>query len=274
MTGPESLDSPERPDSPRFGASLDVRFAESVEAFAEFVATRGLDHVELRHGYLDVRGSPDAAELRAIADRHGVTYTVHAPHVDCTPGNLNETHREAFVSGVKSSLEFAAAIDAGGVVVHGGATRRRYPDRVNRHAREQAVTSLRECARYAAEVGVPLCLENQRETESKRRNTATPDRLESFLGDVGVGPESLRLTLDVGHAKATGLDHGAFVDRFGERIHVVHLHDNDGTDDDHDPLSSFREVASDIGAPYNVLEMKSLADIDRCLDSGAGDTTP
>lgn len=267
------MSSADSSDDPRFGASLDVRFAESVEAFAEFVATRGLDHVELRHGYLDVREKPDPAELRAIADRHGVTYTVHAPHVDCTPGNLNETHREAFVAGVRSSLDFAAAIDAGGVVVHGGATRRRYPERVNRHAREQAVRSLRECARYAAEVTVPLCLENQRETDGKRRNTATPERLESFLEDVGVGPESLRLTLDVGHAKATGLDHEAFVDRFGERIHVVHLHDNDGTDDDHDPLPSFREVAAGVGAPYNVLEMKSLADIDRCVGDEAGDTT-
>ena len=255
-------------EDPRFGASLDVRFAASVGAFVEFVADRGLDHVELRHGHLDVNGTPDPADLRAVADRHGVTYTVHAPHVDCTPGNRNETLREAFVAAVRESLDLAAAIDAAGVVVHGGSTRRRYPDEVNAHAREQAVTSLRECARYAGEVGVPLCLENQRETDEKRRHTATPDRLASFLDDVGVGPESLRLTLDVGHAKATGVDHGAFVDRFGDRIQVVHLHDNDGSDDDHDPLPSFRDVAADVGAPYNVLEMKSLADVDRCVRDG------
>jgi sugar phosphate isomerase/epimerase len=252
-------------ESPRFGASLDVRFAESVEGFAEFVVDRGLDHVEFRHGYLDVRGTSEPAALRALAERHGLTYTVHAPHVDCTPGNLNETHRKAFVSGVRSSLDLASSIDAGGVVVHGGAIRTRYPDRVNRHSREQAVSSLRECARYAAEVDVPLCVENQRDSDGKRRHTATPDRLESFLDDVGIGAEYLRLTLDVGHAKATGVDHEAFVDRFEARIHVVHLHDNDGTGDDHDPLPSFRAVAADVGAPYNVLEMKSLADIDRCV---------
>jgi sugar phosphate isomerase/epimerase len=260
-------------EQPRFGASLDVRFAESVESFAEFVVDRGLDHVELRRGHLDVNGTPDPADLRALADRHDLTYTVHAPHVDCTPGNLNETLREAFVAGVTSSLDLAAAIDAGGVVVHGGSIRERYPDLVNRHAREQAVTSLRECARHAEAVEVPLCLENQRETEEKRRNTATPDRLEEFLDDVGAPPEYLRLTLDVGHAKATGLDHEAFVDRFDDRIHVVHLHDNDGAADDHDPLPSFREVAAGVDAPYNVLEMKSLADIDRCVGGVTGETT-
>jgi sugar phosphate isomerase/epimerase len=256
-------------DGQRFGASLDVRFAESVGAFAEFVVDRGLDHVELRQGHLDVNGTPDPADLRSLADRHDLTYTVHAPHVDCTPGNLNEKLREAFVAGVRSSLDLAASIDAGGVVVHGGSLCRRYPDRVNRHTREQAVTSMRACARHAEAVGVPLCLENQRETDGKRRNTATPDSLQSFLDDVDAAPEYLRLTLDVGHAKATGLDHGAFVDRFGDRIHVVHLHDNDGSDDQHDPLPSFREVAAGIGAPYNVLEMKSLADIDNCVGGTA-----
>jgi sugar phosphate isomerase/epimerase len=259
--------------SSRFGASLDVRFDSSVESFAEFLVDRGLDHVELRHGYLDVNETPDPAALRGLAARHGLTYTVHAPHVDCTPGNLNETLREAFVAGVRSSLDFAASIEASGVVVHGGSVRRRYPDRVNEHAREQAVKSLRACARHAQAAEVPLCLENQRDTARKRRNTATPDRLASFLDDVGVGPETLRLTLDVGHAKATGLDHEAFVDQFGDRIHVVHLHDNDGTDDDHDPLPTFREVAAGVDAPYNVLEMKSLADIDRCVGADAAEAT-
>ncbi len=56
-----------------------------------------------------------------------------------------------------------------------------------------------------------------------------------------------------------------FVDRFGDRIHLVHLHDNDGKTDAHDPLPAFRSIGDDIGAPYNVLEMKSRTDIDRSL---------
>ncbi len=43
----------------------------------------------------------------------------------------------------------------------------------------------------------------------------------------------------MGHAKASSGDYGEFVDWCGDRIRVVHLHDNDGTGDDHDPLPTF-----------------------------------
>jgi sugar phosphate isomerase/epimerase len=252
-------------DGARFGASADVRFDESLESLLDFLADRGLAHLELRQGYLDVNGTPAPGRLRSLADERDVTFTIHAPHVDCALGHVNEPLRRAAVDGVRRSLELAADAGAGGVIVHGGSARRRYPERVRRRAREAAVESIGECARYADELEVPLCLENQRDTGAKRRNTATPDRLAAFLEDVGVDSEHLRLTLDVGHAKATGVDYRSFVDRFGDRIHVAHLHDNDGTGDDHDPLPSFRDVAADVGARYNVLEMKSLADIDRCV---------
>jgi sugar phosphate isomerase/epimerase len=259
-------------DDLRFGASADIRFDESVAELLSFLTDRRLRHLELRQGYLDVNGTPPAERLRSLAAEYDVTYTLHAPHIDCALGNVNETLREAAVAGVKRSLDLAAAIDAVGVVVHGGSARLRHPDRVNRYERAQAVASLRECAWHADEVGVPLCLENQRDKASERRNTATPRRLAEFLADVGVDSESLRVTLDVGHAKASGLDYGAFVDRFGDRIHVAHLHDNDGTADDHDPLPDFRRVAADVGAPYNVLEMKSLADVDRCVSGERAST--
>ncbi|SEQ83355.1 sugar phosphate isomerase/epimerase family protein [Natrinema salaciae] len=252
--------------TPRFGAAMDVRFDASVAAFAEFLTDRGLDHIELRAGYLDVReDGPTPATLRNVADDYGVTYSVHAPHLDVAPGNVNERLRSAVVDATVDALDFAAAIDAVGVVTHGGGARTRYPSHVREHVRSQAVETIRACARHAAAVDVPLCLENQRTKPDVRRFTATPDRLASILEAVDVGPDALRVTLDVGHAKASGIEYGRFVDRFGDRIHLVHLHDNDGETDAHDPLPSFRSVGDDVGAPYNVLEMKSRADIDRSL---------
>lgn len=258
--------------SPRFGASMDVRFPESVEPFAAFLSGLGLDHVELRAGYLDVRG-PRPDLLRSIAETHDLSYTIHAPHVDAAPGNLNETLREATVASVRETLDLAEAIDAGGVVVHGGTARKRYPEHVRDRVRSRAVRSIRECAHHAEDVGVPLCLENQRETDDKHRHTATPARMAAFLDDVGVDAPALKVTLDVGHAKATGVDYERFVERFGDRIHVAHLHDNDGTCDAHDPLPAFRSVASTIEAPYGVLEMKSWRDVRRCVEAEANAAT-
>jgi sugar phosphate isomerase/epimerase len=249
---------------------MDIRYEDDVASFAAFLGDLGLDHVELRAGYLDARpGAPDVEALRAVAREHDLTYTVHAPHVDVAPGNVNDRLRAATVDAIQEATDLAAAVDAGGVVVHGGTARNRYPDRVRDQVRERAVRTIRECAEYASKEGVPLCLENQRETPTKHRHTATPERLADFLSDVGV--DSVCLTLDVGHANATDVDYRRFVDRFGDRIRIAHLHDNDGTADAHEPLPSFRDVAADIGAPYNVLEMKSRDDVERCVGPTTAD---
>jgi sugar phosphate isomerase/epimerase len=248
----------------RFGAALDLRFDESFEEYVAFLREQGLSHVEIRQGYLDTHpDAPTPERVRRVSEERDVTVTLHAPYRDCNLGNLNDRLREATVAAVCDSLDFAAEAGAAAVVVHGGSVRPRYPERVRAQSRERAVRSLRACGRYADDVGVPLCVENQRDKSSRRRNTATPERLAALLDDVGV--DSLRVALDVGHAKVTGVAPAAFVETFGDRIVVAHLHDNDGTDDDHDPLPSFRSVGEAVGAPYNVLEMKSLADVERCV---------
>ncbi len=250
----------------RYGAALDIRFEESLDEFVAFLADLGLDHVEIRQGYLDVRpDAPTPRELRELAASTDLTYTFHAPFRDANLGNLNEPLRRAAVEGVKRTLEMAVAAGGGAVVVHGGSVPRRYPERIRAHARRQAVRSLRECATHADDVGMPLCVENQRRKSSRVRNTETPDRLAAFLGEIAVDSEYLGVAVDVGHAKVTGVPLEAFVETFGDRIRVAHLHDNDGTSDDHEALPAYESVAERVGAEYNVLEMKSLADIERCV---------
>jgi sugar phosphate isomerase/epimerase len=249
----------------RYGAALDLRFSESITEFVSFLADLGLTHVELRQGYLDTHpDAPTPRELRELTAATDVTYTFHAPFRDANLGNSNETLRRATVRSVTRTLDTALAAEAGAVVVHGGSVPRRYPDRVRAHARRQAVRSLRECARHADDIGMHLCVENQRWKRARARYTETPERLAAFLEEIDVDSDYLGVTVDVGHANVTGVDPAAFVDRFGDRIRVCHLHDNDGTADQHDALPGYESVAERIGAEYNVLEMKSLADIERC----------
>jgi sugar phosphate isomerase/epimerase len=251
-----------------YGASLDVRMADSPAQFVDYLDSLGLSHVEIRKSYLETRADPPSVEtLAALRESADVTYTLHAPYNDCNAGNLHESLRRAARESIVETLELAADIGAGAVVVHGGSVRREYPDRVHSHARDHAVRTVRAAADRADDLGVHLCVENQRYKEKTRYFTSTPAALAAFLADVDADTEYLGVTLDVGHAKATGVDYEAFVDRFGDRIRVAHLHDNDGAGDDHDPLPGYESVAADIGAPYNVLEMKSKADIERCVST-------
>ena len=253
-----------------YGASLDLRMADSPAEFAQFLTDCGLSHIEIRHNYLDARSpTPTADQLAEVGRRHDLTYTVHAPYSDCNPGHLNDSLRKAATESLVDALDLAAAIGAGAVVTHGGAVRRAYPDHVKAQARKQAVKTLRDAGRHAADVGVPLCVENSRQKAKTEYTTSTPDRLAAFLDDIDGEDRLVEATLDVGHANASGIDPAAFVDSLDDPPVVCHLHDNDGTSDDHDPLPTYESVAADVGATYNVLEMKSKADIKRCIEGRA-----
>lgn len=250
----------------RFGAALDVRFEQTVPQFVDRLAGLGLDHVELRQGYLDTHpAAPLPRELRRLGDERDVTYTAHAPFRGVNLASVHEPLRRAAVGVVTDALDRALAAGAGGVTVHAGSVPARYPDRVHERAREQAVRSVRACAQHADSIGVHCCVENQRQKASQVRFTETPERLAGFLDAVDVDTPYLGVTVDVGHAKVTGVAPEAFADRFGDRVRIAHLHDNDGDHDSHEPLPDFRAVAERLGAPYNVLEMKSITDIERCV---------
>ncbi len=82
-----------------------------------------------------------------------------------------------------------------------------------------------------------------------------------MLDTVDVDPTYLGVTLDVGHAKINGEDCQEFVERFGERIRVCHLHDNDGTADRHKPLPAYEPLVEAVPADCFVFEMKTVADV-------------
>jgi sugar phosphate isomerase/epimerase len=254
------------------GAAMDIRFGASVEEFMSYVTDIGLDHVEFKREYL--AGHPDTPtpeEVRELAASYDVTVTYHAPFRDWNLGSYNETVRQNAVDRVKQTLDDAATAGATGVVVHGGSVPHRYPEWIRERAAESARRSLRACAEYAQSVGVPLCLENQPPDPQQQRYTTSPDALARMLDAIDVPAPYLGVTLDVGHAKLTGDDWRAFVDRFGDRIRVCHLHDNDGTADQHQPFPEHEAVIESVPAECFVFEMKSVADVGRCVGT---DRTP
>lgn len=251
----------------RIGAGMDLRFDVTVEEFLSFLTGQGLDHLEVKREYLAAHpAAPDPRELGRLCESYDVSLTYHAPFRDWNMGSFNDAARHQGVDRVCETLDAAHQANAVGVVLHGGSVPRRYPERVRTKAGENARKSLEECTAHAMDVGVPLCLENQPHSSSVVRHTTTPEDLEAMIEAVDAPTDALRVTLDVGHAKVNGFSPTAFADRFADRLHVVHLHDNDGTEDSHEPRPDYDDTARSLGAPYNVLEMKSLADIRESVD--------
>lgn len=250
----------------RLGAAADLRFEQTVAEFLDYVTSLGLNHIELKREYMYAPPeAPPADELCDMLDTYDVTLTLHAPFRDWNLGSFNDASRQAAVEQVKATLNDAHEAGAGAVVVHGGAVPKRYPERVQAKAVDNAVRSLTACASHAADVGVPLCLENQPQSDEKRRHTTTPSDLANFLDRIGADPDTLRVTLDVGHAKVNGFHPSDFIEHVGDRIEVLHLSDNDGESDDHEPYPDYEEMVETVGASYNVFEMKTVADIAHCV---------
>jgi sugar phosphate isomerase/epimerase len=250
----------------RLGAAMDVRYAATVEGFLDYITDLGLEHVEFKREYL--AGHPEAptpAQIGDLASTYDVSVTLHAPFRDWNAGSFNAAARRDSVDRVRRTLDDAAAMGADAVVVHGGSVPERYPEWVRDRAIDHARRSLREAARHAERVGVPLCLENQPPSSGTRRHTTTPDDLAALLEAADADPQYLGVTLDVGHAAVAGFDPAAFIDRFGDRIQVCHLHNNDGTADQHHPLTDYQKILTDVPADYASFEMKSVADVGTCV---------
>jgi sugar phosphate isomerase/epimerase len=252
----------------RLGAAMDLRFDESVEEFAEHITGLGLEHIELKREYLESRQRvPTTDEICEVADSYDLSLSFHAPFRDWNMGSFNNEARKASAQRVKKTLDEAAEVGACAVVVHGGSVPRRYPDDIQEIAKQNSKESLRECTEHAAEVGVPLCLENQPRSGDKVRHTTTPDELAEMVESIDAevaDSDFLKITLDLGHAKVNGFDWRDLTERFDDRIHVLHLHDNDGEDDDHNPIQEYVKVVNEVGAEFNVFEMKEIDDIARC----------
>jgi sugar phosphate isomerase/epimerase len=257
---------------PQIGAAMDIRFGISVEEFMEYITDIGLNHVEFKHEYLAGHPeTPGPERIGELAATYDVSLTYHAPFRDWNTGSYDETVREHSVDRVKRTIDTAVAAGASDVVVHGGSVPHRYPQWVREQSRANAARSLAECAEYAQLRGVSLCLENQPINDDKQRYTTTPTDLATLIDTVDVPPQYLSVTLDVGHANVNGYDWATFVEEFGHRIRVCHLHGNDGTADDHDPFPEYESVVESVPANYFVFEMKSVADLARSVGT---DTTP
>jgi sugar phosphate isomerase/epimerase len=250
------------------GAAMDVRFAVSVPEFLEYITGLGLNHLELKREYLEGHpDAPDAKRLGDLAAEYDITVTLHAPFRDWNMGSFNERARRDSVERIKRTIDDARTVDARAVVIHGGSVQKRYPEWVRKRSADHTRQSLAECAEYAQMVGVPLCLENQPPSQDLNRYTTTPSDIEAALSAVDVSPKYLGVTLDVGHAKLAGVDWQTFVDRFGDRIQVCHLHDNSGEADNHEPLSDYQHIVDQVPAEQFVFEMKTVEDVAKCVDA-------
>ena len=199
---------------------------------------------------------PDiATALESLKDSYNLTYSLHAPFNDINIASLNEAVRETSVIELIRVMNIAAELNIRAVTFHPGLYSMVVSD-MEEKSILAAKRSLRTIDRMAKECGVRMCIENMPGFKFFLGQTAEQ------LADLVEGTE-LPVCFDIGHANITGqID--AMMDKFEGRIFNVHIHDNDGKQDQHltigDGSIDFDHVVkrlSRYGGRY-VIESKSL----------------
>lgn len=181
--------------------------------------------IEVLDDWTDRLDEPNLASLVRIASDWGVRYTIHSPIIDINLASVNEEVRDLSIRRIKGSIDHAHELGAELVVVHPGF--KSQVDRIDpeKHWRLN-FDSLSRLLDYAEGTGVALCLENM--PAGDRLLFQSPSEFLRILEE-GL---SVGVVLDVGHANTVGLLH-EFLDKLGDRIRHLHLHDNLGSKDEH-----------------------------------------
>jgi len=177
---------------------------------------------------LETYSQEDMAKVARLMAEQGRTVTFHGPFMDLAPGGVDECIRKATVTRLERTMELVGLFRPKSVVFHAGYDDSRY----HAHRNEWLSGSLatwESITRSAEDMGVIIHLENVYEQ--------TPEMIATLLDEMS--SEYLGFCLDMGHMNVFGkVPLSEWLDALAPHLREVHLHDNDGHNDEHAPIGS------------------------------------
>jgi len=168
-------------------------------------------------------------EIKNLSNSYDFKYFVHAPNIDINLASVNPLLKGVAKKTVLKALSFAAEFDAELLVSHVGRLSRDHPQRLVRKAMKNVIDSLRRINQVSDDLGMVFTIENDHKS-SDYVLAGYPEQIDFLIENVGC-----KLTFDIGHANTIGKieDFTKLLDKF---IANVHLHDNNGREDEHLPI--------------------------------------
>lgn len=229
-----------------------------VEKAAEYLKADGFEAVDFSElwntatAYYSDRESEvekRLCEIGGILKQNGIAVSqVHGPW-RYPPADDTMDMRADWLDKMKRCVRMATYIGSENMVVHP-----LMPYGANSPENPAAVIdiNLEHYARlvnYAKDYNITVCLENMPFPKLPLGNV---DQIVEFVD--GLALKNLKICLDTGHANVCGTPLDMAVRMIGSRLACMHVHDNDGTEDQHSaPLSgtanfvSFARALSEIG---------------------------
>ncbi len=202
---------------------------------------KGVKFVELSYEHLSkiFRGETvDSKALRSIkesADSLSIKITqVHGPfgEIDLEFASEDSSQRDKALRKIFNWIKYVGELEWGVLVLHTARTKfseeHDFPKFVEK-TRLANIGFFKEVSKHASEYGVKVAVENRLET----CYGSLPRDLLDLMKEVG--NESLGICLDTGHANVNKLNAATIVESLREYLVATHIHDNDGSHDQHLP---------------------------------------
>ncbi len=170
-------------------------------------------------------------ELQALRDQRGSEYLIHTPVGKIALGDPNPAVRDASIQEVNRAIALATLVGARLITVHPAPCfdSERGTQTERERLQRQALIAL--CNRANAQ-GVVIALENMQSPNVYAPGFVNMNSHFALLEEI----PALGITFDVGHANMAGVSLRDTVLRLAQRLRLVHIHDNDGSSDQHLPV--------------------------------------
>lgn len=184
----------------------------------------GIDfNADLREFYTDTHDRAYYQEMQAYAQARGIVFSqAHAPFGSSYP---DEARTRLRFEEIVTAIRHAAWIGAKMIVVH-PCVKLPGDDQSSERQAEYNLDFYRRLIPYAKEENIRIAIENIPNTI-----TETVDGLISLFD--ALHDPVFTVCFDVGHAHFTGHDPAVMIHALGARIGCTHIHDNDGSGDQH-----------------------------------------
>lgn len=200
----------------------------------------GIRHIELGSAHASTVGLNELLTFPGLRLAAHGTFTGRTAPRGTSLFSRDEQERLIQIKQIKEDIRLCSALGAAFYTFHPLA-----PGDIDSDW-QAGVAALREVAREAEEVGIPVGIENVH--YGKLGHTGLLDRAEEMQSLIKeIGSPMLKVLLDLGHLKLAAvqeqLDPVHFIRLLAPYTIAIHVHDNDGKTDEHLPLNADSEVA-------------------------------
>lgn len=233
------------------------------------IISRGVNpEIYFNSATLDTCQDADVRHLGDALNKSGLSYTFHAPFMDLAPGGLDSKIRRATQERLEHVLHLAALIRPKTVVFHPDYDPWRHDEVFDLwlHGSIEMWTLL---VKEAEKIGVTLALENVFDHG--------PETLKKLLDTIN--SPRFGFCFDTGHCLIfSKSDWDKWIEVLGERLVEVHLHDNNGEEDEHLPPGDgkfdfsgfFRHLRTQQLSPLFTIEVHQEEDLPRSFEAVKG----